>query len=288
MRNAWWRPVDPDLVSLRRAVRTAVVLPIVFAFFAVVVDDVQGAAFAGFGAFTLLGLSDFLGPLPRRAAAYAVSTIVGAALVAIGTLTVPYAVLAGLGMAVVGFGTRFANVYGGAFTPALAPVILSFALASTLEGDPGDIPARLIGWLAAGAASLVAAVVLWPAHPRTETRKQTADGIRALAGLVASRFASPATDLQTDAARVRVTPVGSPARSFGPGSKSRSLVCLVHETDRLLTFLDELAPATTIAAPDAAKRLTDAVRDTLTSCAAALDGQSSSIPIPRLHAAQVE
>ncbi len=288
MTNAWWRPADPGLVSLRRALRTAIVLPAIFAVFVVGFDSPQAAAFAAFCSFALLGFADFLGPLPRRAAAYAISTVVGAALVAIGTLTVPYAVLAGLGMGIVGFGARFATVYGGAFTPALAPVILSFALASTLEGDPGDIPARLIGWLAGGAVSLVAAIVLWPAHPRNEMRVQTANRIRALARLVAIRFAPRATDQGGDATKVRGAALGSPARSFGPGSRNRALVCLVQETDRLLAFLDELSPVMTIAAPDVAPRLTDAVCDTLTSCAAALDGRAFPIPVSNLDRAQVE
>ena len=60
---------DPHRLILRRALRTAVVVPIVFAAVGFGLDRTSMATFAAFGCFAMLGLTDLGGPLWRRAAA---------------------------------------------------------------------------------------------------------------------------------------------------------------------------------------------------------------------------
>src|SRR6202048_3816161 len=79
-------PADPGFAALRRAVRAAVVIPPVFAFYTLVLHGGQNVIFAVFGCFALLVMSDFGGQRPARALAYLTAALVGAALVTIGTL----------------------------------------------------------------------------------------------------------------------------------------------------------------------------------------------------------
>src|ERR1700682_4213123 len=79
-------PADPGFAALRRAARAAVVIPPVFAFYTLVLHGGQNVIFAVFGCFALLVMSDLGGQRPERALPYLSATLVGAALVTIGTL----------------------------------------------------------------------------------------------------------------------------------------------------------------------------------------------------------
>ena len=65
---------DPELASLKSAVRAAIVMPAVFAFADKVVADTQTAdLFAAFGSFAMLVLAEFAGPPRARFTAYLVA-----------------------------------------------------------------------------------------------------------------------------------------------------------------------------------------------------------------------
>src|SRR6202022_3113319 len=96
-------PADPGFAALRRAVRAAVVIPPVFAFYTLVLHGGQNVIFAVFGCFALLVMSDFGGLRPPRALAYMAATLVGAVLVALGTVASASAGVAAALMFVVGF-----------------------------------------------------------------------------------------------------------------------------------------------------------------------------------------
>ena len=63
---AWLKGHDPEYDALRRAVRTAVVVPIVFAFVDKVIGNPAMATFAAFGSIAMLLLVDFSGPIRDR------------------------------------------------------------------------------------------------------------------------------------------------------------------------------------------------------------------------------
>ena len=63
---AWVRSHDRGYAALRRAGRTAIVMPALFAVGTKVVDDAMVATFAVFGSFAMLLLVDFGGPLRDR------------------------------------------------------------------------------------------------------------------------------------------------------------------------------------------------------------------------------
>ena len=104
---------DPRRVALHRATRAAIINPSVFALTLLVVRDLQVATFAVFGCFGLLVMADFGGPRRPRAVAYAAATLIGAALVALGTAASFSAPVAATAMLMIGFLLSFASVFGG-------------------------------------------------------------------------------------------------------------------------------------------------------------------------------
>src|SRR5262249_19342481 len=94
------RTRDRGFVALRRATRTAIVMPSMFALGAVVIDNPTLATFAAFGSFALLLLVDFAGPMRRRLQAQAALALTGAVFVCVGTLASRSPWLAAVAMAV--------------------------------------------------------------------------------------------------------------------------------------------------------------------------------------------
>src|SRR5919199_5643922 len=80
---------DPGLANLRVAARAAVAQPLILAFALLGLRNLQLALFAAFAVFSLLVLGNFGGPARSRLAAYIVTTAVGGALLALGTLASP-------------------------------------------------------------------------------------------------------------------------------------------------------------------------------------------------------
>src|SRR3954465_3376608 len=82
----WLRERDPGFAALRRAGRAAVVMPTMFAIGMEVIGNLAVATFAAFGSFAMLLLVDFTGPMRERLLAQTALAVVGAGLVAAGTL----------------------------------------------------------------------------------------------------------------------------------------------------------------------------------------------------------
>ena len=72
IRLAHWYPVrwfgqrDRGFAALRRATRTAIIMPAMFALGDKVLGNPQLATFAAFGSFAMLLLADFGGPMAER------------------------------------------------------------------------------------------------------------------------------------------------------------------------------------------------------------------------------
>ncbi len=89
--------------------------------------------------------------------------------------------MAVVAMTVVGFGVLFVGVVSSVLAGSSTSLLLAFVLPVTLPGSASDIPARLGGWGAASAVSILAIRLLWPAPARDPLRSAAATAIGALA-----------------------------------------------------------------------------------------------------------
>src|SRR6202040_3710888 len=175
---------DPGFGALRRASRAAIVIPLILAFADLLLREPQILIFVMFGCFSLLVISDFGGRRRPRAVAYLGATLVGAFLVAIGTLVSPSPWLAAIVMLLVGFVISFSRVFGGYVAAANLGMLLAFVIAVSIPAPTADIPARVGGWAMAGLVSTAAAVALWPQLERVTAYHLAARSLQAIADLV--------------------------------------------------------------------------------------------------------
>jgi hypothetical protein len=162
----WLGKRDRDFAALRRAGRTAIVMPAVFALGDKVIGNPIIATYGAFGSFAMLLLVDFSGPIRVRLQNQIALAVVGGIFVSLGTLASRATWLAALAMALVGFAVLFSGIVSSALTAAMTSLLLAFILPVTLRAPISSIPDRLAGWAMAAGASVVAVTVLWPAPSR--------------------------------------------------------------------------------------------------------------------------
>lgn len=235
---------DRGHASLRRAARTAIVMPALFALADKVIGNSIMATFAAFGSFALLLLVDFSGPMRDRLRAQAALVAVGAVFVCLGTLAARVTWLAVVMMVVAAFCVLFAGVVSSVLAGATTSLLLALILPITFAGPVSSIPDRLAGWAMASAASLVAIAVLWPAPTRDSLRLSAIVACRALAERLRadvayvlggedgpSQVEHDAIIKRTDDAvgALHQTFLATPYRPTGLGTAARSVVRLVDE-----------------------------------------------------------
>jgi uncharacterized membrane protein YccC len=177
----WLGRRDRDLTALRRATRTAIVMPAMFALGDKVIGNPQVATFAAFGSFAMLLLVDFGGPMAERLQAQAALAVTGGVFVCLATLASGTAWGAAVAMAVAGFAVIFAGVISSVLAGATTALLLAFILPVSLAAPASAVPDRLAGWGMAGGVALVATALLWPAPARDRLRGAAAAAARALA-----------------------------------------------------------------------------------------------------------
>jgi uncharacterized membrane protein YccC len=177
----WLGQRDLGLAALRRAGRSAIVMPGLFAIGDKVIGNADVATFAAFGSFAMLLLVDFGGPMRERLQAQLGLAVVGGVFVVVGTLASQNAYLAAGVMALIGFGVLFVGVVSSVLAGATTALLLALILPITLTAHPSQIPHRLEGWGMASAAALIAIAVLWPAPARHPLRPPAIAASRALA-----------------------------------------------------------------------------------------------------------
>jgi uncharacterized membrane protein YccC len=222
------------------------VIPLVFALGELLLGEPQSLIFVLFGSFALLVMSDFGGLRGPRALAYLAATIVGAALVALGTIASSSAWLAALVMLLVGFVISFSGIFGGYVAAAGTGMLLSFVIAITIPAPADVIPLRVGGWAIAGLVSTVAAVALWPRFERVTMHNQAADALVAIADLVEAIWsAAGGRDLlrlkETAHQAVQAARKGYATTAKRPAAaarRDRAFAELVTELDRILDMTE--------------------------------------------------
>jgi Fusaric acid resistance protein-like len=235
----WLRERDRGLAALRRAARTALVMPAMFALGTEVIGNPVLATFAAFGSFAMLLLVDFMGPMRARLLAQAALALTGAVFVCLGTLVSQTAWLAAVAMALVGFGVLFAGVVSSVLAGATTSLLLAFILPVSLSGPVSSIPDRVAGWGLASGAALLAVALLWPAPARDPVRSAAIAGCRALAARLRGGAAAPADEaLQA----LHAVFFATPYRPTGLSTAARAAVRLVDELQWLNTIVLQTAP----------------------------------------------
>jgi uncharacterized membrane protein YccC len=225
---------DPGYGALRRAVRTAIVMPGVFALCLKVIGNPVMAPFAAFGAISTLLLVDFRGTITDRARSQSALVVAGAALVCVGTLCSRSTVAAVVAMAVLGTVISFAGVVSATLTAATAPLLLGFILPVSLPGAASQIPDRIAGWGLAGGLSVLAVCLLWPAPVADPLRSAVLAAARALAACLRGDEDRETAAQRADQARDALAAMGNaflatPYRPTALTTGARAGVRLVDE-----------------------------------------------------------
>ena len=252
---AWLRARDPGLRALRRAGRTAIVMPAMFALGDRVIGNPVVATFAAFGSFAMLLLVDFGGPMRGRLQAQAALSVVCGALVSLGTLASNSDVLGAVSMAVVAFTVLFAGVVSSVLASATTSLLLAFILPVSLADPASSIPDRLAGWGLASGGALLAVGLLWPAPAREPLRAGAIEACRALAarlradvsralGVERDAVEHDAVVARADAAAgaLQAEFFATPNRPTGLSTTARAIVRLVDELRWLKAIVVESAP----------------------------------------------
>jgi uncharacterized membrane protein YccC len=234
--------VDRRVVALHRAARAAGVVPVTFAFSLLVIRDVQFTTFAVFGCFALLVMANFGGNRQPRAIAYVLTTLAGAALVALGTLVSPDAPVGATVMLVVGFALSFAGVFGGYLVAAQTALLLAFVLSVAIPASAAAVPARIGGWMLAGIVSTLAGLFIWPWFERTGLRRRAAEACAIAADLVevlhrgssAEQLESVQKQARTALEATRDEYARTAMRPAGPTRRDRALVELMTQLEEIV------------------------------------------------------
>jgi uncharacterized membrane protein YccC len=253
----WLRSRDVGLLALRRAGRSAIIMPALLALSVKVIGNPVMATFAAFGSLAMLLFVAFGGRMRERLPDQVALIATGAVFVVLGTLCSRADWLAALAMLVVAFFVLFAGVVSSALASASTSLLLAFILSVSLRGPVSSIPDRLAGWLLAGAVSLIAIRFLWPApagdplrRPVVRACTELAARLRAeaafarvrggpdQAAIETTRAALDAVTAESNAAvaGLRTSFFATPYRPTGLTTAARTLVRLVDE----LIWLDEV------------------------------------------------
>jgi uncharacterized membrane protein YccC len=240
----WLGQRDRGFAALRRAARTAIIMPAMFALGDKVIGNPQVALFAAFGSVAMLLLVDFGGSMAERLQAQAALAVTGGVFICLATLASQTVWLAAVAMAVAGFVVIFAGVVSSVLAGAQTALLLAFILPVSLAAPASAVPARLAGWGLAGGAALVGIALLWPAPARDRLRDAAGAACRALAArlhagiayLLSGMDEQFARDRDHSAARsdqavetLRSSFLAMPYRPTGLSTPARTTVRLVDE-----------------------------------------------------------
>src|SRR3954462_6859538 len=122
--RSWLLARDGSLRATRRAARTAIIMPTLFAIGYEIIGNPTVATYAAFGAFAMLLLADFPGTLLERLAAQTSLGVVGCVLISLARLVSRDPWLSAAAMFVVGFLVLFAGVVSSTLAGASTSILL--------------------------------------------------------------------------------------------------------------------------------------------------------------------
>jgi hypothetical protein len=253
---------DPGLRATRRAVRAAICVPLLLWVGKDLLDSAALGTFAALGSMAMLVFVDFDGRPSDRTIAQATLVLSGAVLICLGTLLSTVIWAATLATLVLTCTVLFAGILSSSLAGATNVLLISFVLPVTLPAPTAAIPDRLLGWLLAGAISVLAIRLLWPAPTREPLRVLAAEACRRFASQLrgeahcVSEQLNPASldalrQLREQAADIagalRNAFFATPYRPAGLSTSSRALVRTTDELiwlDRVFARVPLSEPAT--------------------------------------------
>src|SRR5260370_10717431 len=136
----WLGRRDRGFAALRRATRTAIIMPAMFALGDKVIGNPQLATFAAFGSFAMLLLVDFGGPMAERLQAQAALAVTGGGFVCLAPLASQTAWLAAVSMAVGGVRVIFACPVSSGLAGAATALLPRVLFPVLLVAPPSALP----------------------------------------------------------------------------------------------------------------------------------------------------
>jgi hypothetical protein len=160
--ETWLRAHDTGLAATRRAARTAIVMPAMFALCTQVFHNPTMASFAAFGSFAMLLLVDYSGTMVERLRAQIGLAAAWAVLICIGTLAARVTWVSVVATVAVAFVVLFSGVVSSVLAGSATALLLAFVLPVATPVPMSMLPDRLAGVGLAAAAALPAVTLLWP------------------------------------------------------------------------------------------------------------------------------
>jgi Fusaric acid resistance protein-like len=169
---------ERSLAGLARSLRTAIVVPSLFALALLVIKQPEAAGFAVFGTFAHQMLVNYTAGTARFAQS-AMLTLLGAIMLSLGTLASTSVWLAVGGTVVVGFLSELPLLAGGRIVAIRRALLLSFMLAVAVPAPTQSVLPYLAGWLTAGVIAQPALLLIWI---RFQNRSAAAEGASSCEG----------------------------------------------------------------------------------------------------------
>jgi hypothetical protein len=253
----WLRRHDPGLAATRRAARTAIVMPALFALCIEVLHSATMASFAAFGSFSMLLLVEYTGPMVQRLRAHLELAVAWGVLICLGTLVARVTWLAVLVTVVVGFAVLFSGVVSSVLASSSTALLMAFVLPVASPVPFSALPDRLAGAGMAAGAAMLAITLLWPrasvdtlSAPAALVCRTAATQLRCEAARLARDPDAPsgkhcrktAEEADSAARALRRTFHATPYRPTGLSASSRALVRLVDELTWLSAIVAESVP----------------------------------------------
>ncbi len=220
---------DPDLLVIKRSIRAAVVMPLVFALAHVGFSDPQVGLFAAFGSFALLLLVEFTGPARTRLVSYAGLYVVGAVLRGAGHPRLDPQGGCGRhdGRGRVPGALRGNCCAAGA--TATTAALLTFVLPVAVAQPASAIGPRLVGWTLAAVFCVPACMLVWPPPWHDNLRRRLSAAVEAVAQLadLGPRGSTTRRRRKTSQPRAGCAPRGnSPSTPYPPTGAAAGAVAL--------------------------------------------------------------
>jgi uncharacterized membrane protein YccC len=280
------RAKDPDFLVVKRSVRAAVVMPLVFAIAHFGFSNPQVGLFAAFGSFALLLLVEFTGRPHVRLVSYGGLYVAGACFTVLGTFVSTNRVAAVVTMALVGVGVLYAGIVAPQAATATTAALLTFVLPVAVAQPASAIGPRLLGWTMAAVFCIAACMLVWPPPWHDNLRRRLSATASAVARLVDARSGGEKDASAYDDVTVKLRELadqfsGTPYPPTGAASGAVALSKLVGRLEWVADTTVEMQNAQWSSEPCPARAVTEQVAETMHQVAALLcDGEGHPVHDP--------